>query len=184
MDIQQGVSSYTPRLTDIARLDDSSIQADKSGGQTNTAPTDRVSHAVSSGKDAAIATGTPAVDVVETAPSDTAATFAASASNLAAVTEQISRLSSTGPDRGITRSDVTKGIVIFQTLLNVAEKALDGLPIWSLKAGVATASEILRNVQVRRREHLPYCISSMLHRTRLRTTPRSTTYARMSRKCN
>jgi hypothetical protein len=54
-----------------------------------------------------------------------------------------------GPDRGIARSDVAKGIAIFRTLLNVAEKALDGLPIWGPKAGVGVTSEVLKSIQVR-----------------------------------
>jgi hypothetical protein len=132
----------------------------------------------------AASTASAAVSVVQTAPTGTAAALATSALNLAAVTTQTPRLGSTGPDRGITRSDVTKTIAIFRTLLNVAEKVVDGLPMWGPKAGVATASEVLKSIQVREHYFLPYYVSSSLHRTRLRTMPQSTTYARTSSKCS
>jgi hypothetical protein len=129
-------------------------------------------------------TSSAAVSVAQTAPTGTAAALATSALNLAAVTTQTPRLGSTGPDRGIARSDVTKGLAIFRTLLNVAEKVVDGLPVWGPKAGVATASEVLKSIQVREHYFLPYYVSSSLHRTRLRTMPQSTTYAGTSSKCS
>jgi hypothetical protein len=132
----------------------------------------------------AASTASAAVSVTQTAQTGTAAALAASALNLAAVATQTPRLSTIGPDRGIARSDVTKGIAIFRTLLNVAEKVLDGLPVWGPKAGVATASEVLKSIQVCE-HHFPSCCNSLtLHRTRSRMTPQSTTYARTSRKCS
>jgi hypothetical protein len=125
-----------------------------------------------------------ALNVAQTAPSGTAAALASSALNLAGATVHTPRPGSTATDRGIARSDVTKGIAIFRTLLNVAEKALDGLQIWGPKAGVATASEVLKNIQVRGGGPEPYYISSRLYRTRSRTMPRLTTYAETSRKCS
>jgi hypothetical protein len=56
------------------------------------------------------------------------------------------------PDNRVHESrnvNVEKGIAIFRTLLNISEKLLEGVPIWGVKAGIATTSEVLKSVQVR-----------------------------------
>jgi hypothetical protein len=53
-------------------------------------------------------------------------------------------------DMNATESNKSaKHIAAFRTALTVAEKALDGLPIWGPKAAVAGTAECLRMLQVR-----------------------------------
>jgi hypothetical protein len=125
-----------------------------------------------------------AVGSVQIDSTTTSNTLAASVLNPVATTIHTPRQSNAGTNRDIARSNVTKGIAILRTLLNLVEKALDGLPIWGPKAGVATASEVLKNIQVRGHELRRRYVSSMICRVRWRMTPLLKTYARTSRKCS
>jgi hypothetical protein len=62
--------------------------------------------------------------------------------------QAISTSTSSSSNSGSKQASALKVIAIFRTLLNVSEKVLDGLPIWGPRAAVATASEVLKSIQV------------------------------------
>jgi hypothetical protein len=53
-----------------------------------------------------------------------------------------------GPSDKGSRDGVVRAIASFRTILNVSEKALDGLPVWGPKAAVGAVSEALKAFQV------------------------------------
>jgi hypothetical protein len=87
----------------------------------------------------------------EVTASQPASTAAPSSSGLSSSSQQVAPASQT---QGLASSakepsKSAKHIAAFRTVLNVAEKALDGLPIWGPKAAVAATAECLKTFQVR-----------------------------------
>jgi hypothetical protein len=46
------------------------------------------------------------------------------------------------------KEGIINTLASFQTLLNISEKALDGLPIWGPKAAVSATAEALKIIRV------------------------------------